>query len=197
MDELTDFRKNALRGVLAAPLCADYRKEWFACGDDDGELMRLALRQQSLPYLITHCNDGYGMSKEYIKERFGKWTNGHVFDGCDGVAGYTYAIYVDSEGILSPVTDITAFMWCNTMSLEIKATRCPIFYVGCNSHLSISCDGYNTVKIYLFDESSIEVYDADDTCEVIIYRYGNGADVACGEYASKGSVKVFNKELRL
>ena len=197
MDELTDFKKNALRGVITAPLCADYRKEWLACGNDDEELMRLALRQQSLPYLITHCNNGYGMTKGYIKKRFGKWLNGHVFDGCDGVDGYTYSLYVDSKGILSPVTDVTAFMWCNTLSLEIKATKCPIFYVGCDSHISISCDGYNTVKIYLFDESTLDVYDADETGEVIIYKYDREAGVTCGEFATSGSVKVFNKELRL
>ena len=197
MDELMDFKKNALRGVIAAPLCADYRKEWMACGEDDEELVRLALRQQSLPYLITHCGYGYGMTRSYIKKRFEKWINGHVFDGCDGVAGYTYSMYVDFKGILSPVTDITAFMWCNDMSLEIKATRCPIFYVGCDSHISLSCDGYNTVKVYLFDESTLEVYDADETCDVIIYRYGEDARVMRGEYAQHDNIKVFNKELRL
>ena len=42
-DEMFDFYKNSLQGVLTNPLCADYRDEWRACGNDKEKLVKLVM----------------------------------------------------------------------------------------------------------------------------------------------------------
>jgi hypothetical protein len=59
-NSMMQFYKAALQGAITDPLCIEYKNEWRACGDDKERLMRLGLRQQSLPYVITHCYQGKG-----------------------------------------------------------------------------------------------------------------------------------------
>ena len=73
--EMFMFYKNALSGALTAPLCADYTSEWRGCKDDKAKLVKLVMRQQSLPYFITHCYQGKGLSKDYILNNFREYIN--------------------------------------------------------------------------------------------------------------------------
>lgn len=194
-----DFYKNALSGAITTPLCADYINEWRNCGDDKGRLMQLALRQQSLPYFISHCHSGKGLSKNYILENFGEYINQgekSIIQDADGVQGYTSAMYVAFNTIFNATTDVLALMWCYCAHVIIDATKSPILYVGANSSIHISCDGYNCPKIYLFDTSKIVLYDVDEGSKVVVYKYSDDAVVEKGKFCL-GEVKEFRKELRL
>lgn len=193
-----DFYKYALQGVLTNPLCADYKNEWRGCGNDKEKLVKLVMRQQSLPYFITHCYNGKGLSKEYILREFPDFINGKrpIVDA-DGVSGYTYSIYVAFNGICKPDNDVIACMWCNSINVEIKHTKCPVIYVGCGSELHLTLDGYNSPKIYLFDDSKLYIDDADETCSITIYNYSRNANYALGKYCTTNSIKEFHKDLRL
>ena len=57
-NEMFSFYKAALQGAITSPLCADYKNEWRGCGNDKDKLVKLVMRQQSLPYFITHCYNG-------------------------------------------------------------------------------------------------------------------------------------------
>ena len=136
-NEMFSFYKAALQGAITSPLCADYKSEWRGCGNDKDKLVKLVMRQQSLPYFITHCYKGKGLSKEYIQRTFADYINEStkkavIFDA-DGVKGYTYSIYVAFEGIFKAVTDVLTAMWCNNTSVTIRKAKCPILYVGCGS----------------------------------------------------------------
>lgn len=197
--EMFGFYKNALQGEITNPLCADYKNEWRACGDDKEKLISLALRQQSLPYIITHCYQGKGISKEYILNVFSNYINGSkTLKDCDGVQGYNYGMWVGvNDYFLKPHTDVTAYMWVKDVTLRIGETTCPIIYIGCGSTVKISPEGYNSICIYLFDDSKVVIDDwGDETTKVVIYRYSADAQVEISKYCL-ADVKVFDKELRL
>ena len=82
------------------------------------------------------------------------------------------------------------------MDVVIKETKCPILYISNNSTINLTCEGFNSPKIYLFDNSKVILRDMDATCNVTILKYSDKAQVVVGKYAI-GKVKEFNKTLRL
>ena len=197
IDEMIKFKKNAFDGVLCDPLCDEYKREWYNAGADKEELVRLCLRQQSIPYFATYCYNKKGLSKRYITSTFGDYINGYTIHDADMVGGYTYGLYVDYsyDNYIIVDKDVLHIMWskCN---VDIPKTKCPILYVSNKSNLSISCDGYNSVKIYLFDESNILLDDVDYDTDICVYKYSKDCDVILGKYCL-GKVKEHRKELRL
>ena len=92
MDEMLYFRKNA----LLANLCKEWSNMWAACHDDKEKLMRLVLMQQSAPYFADFCYRGKGLTKDYCKREFSDYINGRIFNDCDNVKGFSYAMYIDA-----------------------------------------------------------------------------------------------------
>lgn len=192
MDEMMYFRKNA----LLANLCKEWSNKWTACHDDKEKLMRLALMQQSAAYFADFCYRGKGLTKEYCKREFADYINGRIFNDCDDVKGFSYAMYVDAPTGLKIVSDVAQFLWCDNVDVTIQKTKCPTLYVSNSSTIYITCDGYNCPRIYLFDDSKVILDDVDEDSRVIIYKYSDNAQVEIGKYCL-GEVKTFNKELRL
>ena len=93
---MIDFTRNALLGNISGqPLCASYKAALRQCGDDKEMLVRLALQQQSMPYVSTACYKRLGINKEYIMKNFAEYINGRkTFDDVEGAKGYTYQMYV-------------------------------------------------------------------------------------------------------
>ena len=196
-NEFLEFRKNALQGGgITTPLCADYRRMWSACHDDKEKLMKLALMCQSAPYLATFFNKGKCVSKEYVKREFSDFINGRVLRDCDGVDGFTYGMFFDAPTGFKINIDVCQILYCNNTDVEIEKTKCPRLYVSNDSNINISLDGYNSITIYLFDDSVINIDSCDDTCNVKVYRYSKDAKVNIGKFCL-GEVKVFDKELRI
>lgn len=196
---MLEFNKNAILGNIGGqPLCADYKQRWRMCGDDKEKLVNLAMMQQSQPYFVTACHNGLGLTKEYIKENFKDYINGRILNDCDGVNGYTYALYVDwdYENDLEINTDVASIMWTVGANIVVSNTKCPTVYISNRSNVHLVCDGYNSVNVKLFDDSVLTIEDLDENSSVVVYKYGGGAKVELGKYCL-GSVKVFPKELRL
>ena len=178
-------------------LCAEYTALWRACGNDEGELVKLALRQQAIPHLMHYSYIGKGLSKEYIKERFKTYINGRrTIQNCDGLVGYTYGIFVDYNGIVGIKNDITAFMWCDDVTIIVPKTKCPTIYCGCNTHVHIIGQGYNSLRIYAFDNSTVCIDDIDENSNATIFKYSKAVNVSEGDFCM-GKVRSFDKELRL
>jgi hypothetical protein len=198
MDELLEFKKNAILGKISGqPLCEEYKAALRKCGNDKEMLVRLALQQQSTPYVSHACYESMGLTKEYILSNFGELINGkRIFENVEGVDGYTYQLYVGYDKDFEITADVTSLMWCDGSQIVIPQTKCPTLYISNSSDVHISCEGYNSPKIYLFDDSVVTIEDCDDTCGVIIYKYSDNATVNTGKFCLK-EPKVFNKELRL
>ena len=192
MDELQRYYKES----LLANLCVEYKGYWQKAHGNKEELMRLVLSQQSAPHFATFCYQGKGLTKDYCKQEFGDYINGRVFNDCDGVKGFSYGMFIDVPQVEEMALDVSQFLWCNDTNVSIPQTKCPRLYVSNRSNLNISLDGYNSIAIYLFDESTINIEDADHESNVIVYKYSKYAKVELGKYCF-ADVKVFDKELRL
>lgn len=186
------FRKNA----ILADLCKEYNDKWAACRGDKERLMRLVLMRQSAPFFADYCYRGRGLTKGYCKREFGEYLNGRTFDGVDGVDGYTSAMYIDPPTGLQIASDTAQLLWCDNVDVKIPKTKCPTLYVSNRSTVNITIDGYSSISVYLFDESTVNIVDADDTCDVLVYKYSNVANVETGKYCLC-NIKIFNKTLRL
>lgn len=201
MDELTFFYKNALMGSLCDPLCNEYKSLWRACGKDKERLVRLSVSQQAIPYFATYCNKGLGLSKKFLLDTFKGYINGYTINDADNVRGYTYGLYVSpqsesDDGEINVDKDISHFMFTKDVTLIVSRTKCPTIYVSNGSNVRLICDGYNSVRLYLFDDSRVEVEDAGRECTVTAYLYSQESDVTLGAYAFV-DVKKFRKKLKL
>jgi len=196
-DEMFDFKRNSLLGnVSGKPLCQQYKEAWRKCGDDKEMLIRLALKQQSTPYLSHACYNKLGLSKEYVLQNFGEYINGkRTFDDVEGVNGYTYQLYAGYDKDFEITADVTSFMWseCN---VTIPETKCSTLYVSNNSSVGFTLNGFNSIRVYLFDESSITIDDAPEGCDVVVYKYSNRANVDAGKFCF-ANMKIFYKQLKL
>ena len=193
--ELFEFQRNALSGKIAEPLCSEYKAAWRSCGDDKEKLVRLALKQQSTPYVSTACYRNLGVSKAYILNNFGEHINGRTFNDVEGVEGYTYQLWVGYDDDIEITSDVISLMWVESR-VFVPEIKCPTLYLSNYSSVYLTLNGYNSVHIYLFDESKVVVDDADESCEVVVYKYSSKADVVIGNYCF-GKVKIFNKQLKL
>ena len=192
MDKIQEYYKNSLLNDL----CADYRGRWQKTHGDKEELLKLSLSQQSIPHVVTYAYQGNGITKDYVLKEFGSYINGYTVENADGVSGYTYGLFCGLEGLVNAKNDINSFMWCNGADVEVEKTMCPRLYISNKSVVNLTLNGYNSIAIYLFDESILNIETCDETCDVIVYRYSKDASVVEGKFCY-GNVKVFNKELRL
>ena len=197
MDELLKYKKNSILGnVGGQPLCQDYLTAWRKCGNDKEMLVRLAMKQQSLPHFSTACYNKLGLSKEYVLKNFGEYINGNrTFDDVEGAEGYTYQLYAGYDKDFEISADVTSIMWTDC-SVTVPETKCPTLYVSNYSSVRFTLNGFNSIRIYLFDESSVTIDDAPEGCDVIVYKYSNRANADMGKFCL-ANVKIFIKDLKL
>lgn len=195
MDALNIYYKNA----LLDDLCDEYKGRWRSAKDNKLELLKLSLCQQSLPHVVTYAYQGRGITKKYVKENFGEYINGYTVYDADGCTGYTYGLYVDYDydNELVVDKDVASLMWCDDVQAVVPLTKAPTIYVSNNSHINLVCDGYNSVRVYLFDESTVTLEDVDEDSNVIIYRYSDDAKVNIGQFCLSTKVREFRKQLKL
>lgn len=190
--EMFTFYKNALINNL----CTDYKKEFKKDLDDKEKLFELCLRQQAIPFFCTYCYNGDGVTIDYITQNYGAYINGNfTAKDCDKVDGYTYQLWCNYSRKIKITSDVTHAMQCHS-KIEIEQSKCPTIYVSNKSSVKLSAKGYNTIIIYLFDESKIDITDLDETCSVLVYEYSDNCSVHVKDEC-KGKVKEFKKTLRL
>lgn len=192
-DEMLIYRKNS----ILANLCKEWDNKWSACHGEKDKLMRLVLSQQAGPHFATFCYNGAGLSKEYCLREFGDCLNGRIFNNCDGVEGFTYAMYIDPSEAVEMRVDVAQILWSPDMEAAIPQTKCNRLYISNKSSVHLVLEGYNSIQVYLFDESELIIEDADETCEVIVYRYSDNSKVERGTFCISPKVKIFNKRLKL
>lgn len=193
MDRMQEYYKNS----LLANLCSEYKGHWQASMQDKEKLFVLAMQQQSIPHLLTFANNGIGLTKEYLKDEFENYINGkYKAIDADGVKGdYKSTLYVDCDHKINTTDDVMTFMWCDAQ-LEVQETKATKLYIGCQSNVKVTPQGYNTIIIMLFDESKVRIDECDTFTNINIYRYGQQTAVEIDKYCL-AKVKIHEKELRL
>lgn len=193
MNALDRYYKNALLNNL----CGEYKNDWKAAKNDKEKLVRLALCQQSIPHVATFAYNGIGLTKDYVMGEFADYINNVIHYDCDNVKGYSYRLYAGWDGDeITEQTDVTHFMWSNVSSIVVEKYKCPTLYISNKSKVCVSCDGYNYIRVYLFDESELVIDDLDSESVVIVYKYSDKCKVTKGKYCL-GKVNEFEKQLRL
>lgn len=198
-NELFTFYRNALMGTsMIEPLCEEYKTKWKLCHDNKDELIRLSLNQQAIPHFATMCYIGKGVSKGYLLKEYAHLINGLDILDADGVKGYKYGLFVDydCEDDLLADKDVNHIMWTIGANIVVPETKCNTIYVSNKSNVHLLCNGYNNVRIYLFDESKITIEDCDENSTITIYKYSEKCIVEKGKYCL-GKVNEFRKDLRL
>lgn len=193
MDALGYYYKSA----LLANLCAEYKGKWQAASHDKLSLLKLSLCQQSIPHVVTFAYEGNGLTKEYVMENFGEYINGYTVEDADDVKGYKYGLYADCGDDIVVDKDVCSVMWTDGATIVVPKTKCPTIYVSNKSSVSLVCDGFNEVRVYLFDESEITLEDVDENSGVTIYRYSDNAKVNVGDFCLSKRVREFKKQLKL
>lgn len=187
-----------LKDAYTNGLCNEYRDEIRNCHEDKLQLIRLAMRQQSIPWIATKLHDGV-LTKRYVKNAFGAYLNGFILDDCDEVNGYKYTWYVDYDYDYDIVVDVDVMHVSFTKDARIivPITKCPIIYVSNKSDVHLVCEGYNSVKVYVFDESKVTIDDSDETCDILVYRYSDNCELSKGKYCLCKNINDYRKKLRL
>lgn len=195
MNVVQNYYKNA----LLDDLCSEYKGLWQRANGNKLELLKLSLCQQSIPHVVTFAYQGKGITKDYALREFKDYINGYTVENADGVNGYTYGLYVDFDcrEELVAKQDVVSVMWTKGATVIIPQTKATILYVSNKSDVSLVCNGYNSVKIYLFDKSKVTLEDVDEDSHVIIYNYSDSAKVKKGKYCLSRKIKEFHKQLKL
>lgn len=188
---------NFLKDAYNNGLCKEYRDEIRNCHEDKLQLVRLAMRQQSCPWMATKMYEGV-ITTDYILSTFGEYLNGYVLKDCDNVDGYNYMWFVDWDYANDIVASADVLHISHTVGANVVVPKvlCPTIYVSNKSKIHLICEGFNTVNIKVFDESEVTIEDCDHSCEVLVYKYSDKAKVVRGKYCL-GHVNEFEKELRL
>lgn len=188
---------NFLKDAYSNGLCKEYRDEIRNCHDDKLQLVRLAMRQQSCPWMATKMYEGV-ITTDYLLNTFGEYLNGYVLKDCDNVAGYNYMWFVDWDYANDIVALADVFHISHTIgaNIVVPQTKCPTLYISNRSNVHLICDGYNTVNVKLFDNSVLTIEDLDENSDVVVYKYSDKARVELGKFCLK-EPKIFNKELIL
>ena len=138
------------------------------------------------------------ITTDYILNTFGEYLNGYVLKDCDNVAGYNYMWFVDWDYTNDIVAsaDVLHISHTACTNVVIPETKCPVIYISNLSKVHLICDGYNYIRVYLFDESELAIEDLNEESTVIVYKYSNKCKVTKGKYCL-GKVNQFEKTLRL
>lgn len=193
--EMFTFYKNA----LSDNLCDEYKGYWRGANDDKKKLVSLSLIQQSIPFFASYAYNGKGLSREYLLEEFTDYINGKetLYD-CDGVHGFSYQLYVDYKGdCVNLQSDVSHFMWCDGLTIEVGETKCPTIYISNKSKVNLVCLGYNNVRVYMFDESELTIDDCDEESSVTILKYSDKCKVGKSKFCFSDKIKEHEKTLRL
>lgn len=188
---------NLLKDAYSSGLCNEYRDEIRRCHEDKLQLVRLAMRQQSCPWMATKMYEGV-ITTDYILNTFGEYLNGYVLKDCDNVTGYNYMWFVDWDYVNDIVASADVLHISHTVgaNIVVPQTKAPTIYISNSSNVHLVCDGFNTINVKLFDDSRVTIEDCDENSEIIVYKYSNRAEVEQGKFCL-GRVKIFIKTLRL
>lgn len=139
--EILNFKRIA----LSLGLCDEYKHKWDSCVSEK-ELIDIALDSNGVEFLADSFSFGWGMSYDYIKERFSDFINGKYVRNKDG---YTSEIYIGYNGAISLRSTITIIV---------------------NSYVDLAIPEHYVGSVYVCDHSKVWVHGRGI---VDIYEYGD------------------------
>lgn len=163
--EIERFRNEALKRNL----CNEYSLRWNQMKTKH-DLLHFSLDPKSISYVALSTHEGWGLSIDFISKEFSKYINGK---------GYSdeSALFCQAEG-LHDIRHIENNIMNTAGRFIVQKTKCPILHINNNSDIDIECKGMNTVKLYLYDTSKVNII-IDNSCKVFVMSFSEYADVKC------------------
>ena len=125
-------------------LCDKYSELWDGCKSKK-QLFDLATDSNGIPYICKSMVEGWGVTPEFISEKFKTFVNGRYISQHNG---YTSAMYVEKffiEPLLVSTTNVIVIA-CEGVIEVPENTICNIFIV--DSDVVVSGTGVCYVKAY-------------------------------------------------
>ena len=125
-------------------LCDKYSELWDGCNTKK-QLFDLATDSNGIPYICKSMVEGWGVTPEFISEKFKTFVNGRYISQHNG---YTSAMYVEKffiEPLLVSTTNVIVIA-CEGVIEVPENTICNIFIV--DSDVVVSGTGVCYVKAY-------------------------------------------------
>lgn len=125
MIDLQKYRENA----KLENLCDEYTEKWDSCRSHK-QYIDMALSTKGLDYLCDSIAKGWGISPEYIQERFSSFINGRYNSEQKGYNSKLYCLY---DGVVKADTTIFGLIDCNVDVHIGDFHICEIYVTGkCN-----------------------------------------------------------------
>lgn len=125
MVSLDDYRKKANENHL----CAEYAGKWDGCKSNK-QLMDLAVSAKGADYLCDTIAKGWGISPDYLCERFINFINGNYISKQNG---YTSKLYCRFTGRINADTTLLVLIDSDANVILPKNSICEIYCTGkCN-----------------------------------------------------------------
>lgn len=139
MIDIKTFRENATKENL----CSEYVQKWDACGSHK-QYVDLALSSKGVDYLCDSIAKGWGVSPQYVIEKFDNFINGKYVSQQEGYTSELFCLY--NGDITARTTVITAI----------------------ESNITITVPEYHICNIYISGKSTVNVR-GKGQCVLICY----------------------------
>lgn len=123
MEEFERFREEAGKHEV----CSMYGRRWDACVSKR-QLFDLACEVQASEYLAKAVSEGWGVSAEYIADKFAGYVNGRYVAELKTMVGngYTSAIYAYYNGDVDMDLSMCTFLGCDVRVRVAENSVCRI-----------------------------------------------------------------------
>lgn len=149
MIDLKKYRENA----NAEGVCIEYSKQWDECKSKK-QYIDLALSSACVDYLCDSIAKGWGISPEYISEKFSRFINGKYVSLQNG---YDSKMYCHYKGDIEADTTIVAVIESDVTIDVPQYCICEIYATG-KCRIRLQGDGRCTVICY-GEEDDIKITD--------------------------------------
>ena len=133
MIDLKQYRENARQNNL----CTEYTEKWDSCHSNK-QIMDMALGVKAVDFLCDSIAKGWGLSPEYISERFKNFINGKYTSEQNG---YTSKMYCEYEGVISADTTMVCLIDSKVTIKKDKSTPICEMYCTGKCEIDIQCVG--------------------------------------------------------
>lgn len=152
MIDLKSFRENATKDGL----CIEYAEKWDT-RKSNKQIMDLALEAKGVDYVCDAIAKGWGISPDYIKNRFGSYINGkYIFDN----GAYDSEMYCGYSGKIKCRTTLLTLIDCDVEVEVPEYYLCEIYATG---HTNIRLTGRGRAAMVCYGEDKDVKIHTDST----------------------------------
>lgn len=164
MIDLTKFRENADEHGI----CEEYSERWAECVSKK-QLIDLALDVNGTIYLCNALAKGWGLSPEFIEDKFAPFINGRYT--CDN-GKYSAQMFCNYGGTVNVTTTLLTLINSEVKVYVSRSQICEIHAVGCKN---ITLYGEGKAVLVIYGGANTTNVSADDKIQLkVTYKRDGG-----------------------